>query len=93
MWSVVLELDGHEPELVAQFVKLEDAKNCAIQVSKVHQYTGGKVTFSQNDSADQLQPYGAHGEKFERQDPEKVAVGQNVTVMVPRITVPRRDHA
>lgn len=92
LWSVVLELDGEAPKLIRQFAKLEDAQQCGFEMAKLHQFTGGKVTISQKDSADQLQPYGAHQEKFHRQEPEKAAVGQDVTVHVPRIVIPRRDH-
>jgi hypothetical protein len=90
MYAVVIELDGRAPELVSEHVKVDDAMKVAEAVARENQHTGGKVTISQPESTDQLQRY-SRG-RFLRQEPEKVATGQDLTVLVPRLTVDKEDY-
>lgn len=90
MWAVVLELDGRPPQLMCEYVKLEDAQSEAVKLAMIHQHTGGKVTVSQPDSADQLQRYSK--DRFERQEPDKPAVGEDVTVYVPPFVLDRSER-
>ena len=80
-WSVVLELPKQEPILMGRTRRLEDAQAEAVRLAGVFRGTGGKVTISQPDSADQLQPYSK--DRYHRQEPEKPAVGEDATVIVP----------
>jgi hypothetical protein len=82
-WAVVLELEGRDPILVDTRAKLEDAQTLAIEVAAANNATGGKVTISKPDSADQLQRYSR--DRFYRQQPDKPAHGEHVIVHVPTV--------
>lgn len=80
-WSVVLELEGLPPRAVGEYPTPEEAKATAIHIAAIHRTTGGKVTIAKPDSSDQLQRYSKG--RWVRQEPDKPAVGEDATVIVP----------
>jgi len=88
-WSVVLELDGKPAQLIGDYAQFGRARMIAEQLARLHRYTGGRVSVTSSESTDQLVRYGR--DKAIRQQPELPAEGQDVTVIVPRITLTEQE--
>ena len=74
---------------MSEHVKVDDAMKVAELVARENQHTGGKVTVSEPESTDQLQRYSR--DRFHRDQPELPATGEDVTVIVPRITLSEEE--
>jgi hypothetical protein len=88
-WSVILELDGRPAELIADYAQFSKARAAAEDLARLHRFTGGRVSVTSSESTDQLVRYGRG--KAIRQQPELPAEGQDVTVLVPRITLTSKE--